>query len=881
MGKKIISEYNTLTNIDLSKNHISDNGANVLAIALLNPDCKVTEINFSKSTFSENAIAKLKEALGKPDCKVTNIEFGGSNSKLASEISELLKEKTQAATNHADPAPNPHSTATPVTTAQSSAPQAPSLPTVASASAVTPVITAQSSAPQAPSLPTVASASAVTTATAATTLSPREVLLKAVRDENVDSVKTALAADNFADKAAAAGEALIVAAAAGNVDLVKALLGAEGINVNAANVGKVTPLMFAAARGHEGVVTALLGVEGINVNAANVGGRTALMVAAARGHEGVVNALLGREDIILPTAVQVDELLSAVEGKKAIKAAIALREITLEAGASSILPTAVQVDELLSAVVGDAAAVEGKKAIKAAINAAIALREITLEAGASSDTNATGSEINVGNILSKLDAPKVQANCHRSIAKLAYIVHAGDFAAVERIDAGLAASNQKQLNKDKLSKLAELRKEIVGKRKGFTSPLDAFVAGSKEDPEAEAEAEAFATAVIAKMILSKSYAQNFSMGFWEGEVRRTDEEIADIVSGARTLVGRFEKPAALDTDDDAASVTSDVEPEEDPNSNANASPVMSGPPASQNSDAVIIDLVKVYYDGELPEMAKNKKTLGLQAVESGLIEKYTHAFRSAPSKLEEVRDEGIKDVVSKKKSGNRAVPIGDTKNPSTEIKVRSVKKLSGAQLRRFTEVTLSKEANDGRAVASSSAAPALASSGEQVKKTRADNNFRVIEGVYGSTFTSKETDIINTMKAVILKVAFDHKIGADELKKIIACTRKYGGLSGVEFDANTESNKPSDKAQLKKWKEFSAAIQKENAAVGIYTGRDKNLKNFVGLRAVFALDIVGDDVATKMRSAGDNGAVGEATKLVSEKISAVRKKTPQAGYNGR
>ena len=66
-----------------------------------------------------------------------------------------------------------------------------------------------------------------------------------------------------------------------------------GADVNQANGGGWTSLMFASSDGHEGVARMLL-EGGADVNQAEEDGSTALMVASQSGHEGVVCALVAR-----------------------------------------------------------------------------------------------------------------------------------------------------------------------------------------------------------------------------------------------------------------------------------------------------------------------------------------------------------------------------------------------------------------------------------------------------------------------------------------------------------------------------------------------------------------------------------------------------------
>ena len=83
----------------------------------------------------------------------------------------------------------------------------------------------------------------------------------------------------------------------GDVNIVKVLLAVKGIDVNAATVKRVTPLLRASYYGHLGIVKVLLADPRINVNAATVKGVTALMSASLEGHLLVVKALLADPEI--------------------------------------------------------------------------------------------------------------------------------------------------------------------------------------------------------------------------------------------------------------------------------------------------------------------------------------------------------------------------------------------------------------------------------------------------------------------------------------------------------------------------------------------------------------------------------------------------------
>jgi hypothetical protein len=78
----------------------------------------------------------------------------------------------------------------------------------------------------------------------------------------------------------------------GHQSVVSQLLVAPGIDVNAADVERRTPLSWAASEGHTAVVEQLLATPGIEVNAADKDGNTPLPWAAAKGHAAVVGQLL-------------------------------------------------------------------------------------------------------------------------------------------------------------------------------------------------------------------------------------------------------------------------------------------------------------------------------------------------------------------------------------------------------------------------------------------------------------------------------------------------------------------------------------------------------------------------------------------------------------
>lgn len=60
----------------------------------------------------------------------------------------------------------------------------------------------------------------------------------------------------------------------------------SGVDVNAMDKNRDTPLMKAAEEGHSGTVEMLV-KSGVNVNTKNRCGKTALILADCRGHVGV------------------------------------------------------------------------------------------------------------------------------------------------------------------------------------------------------------------------------------------------------------------------------------------------------------------------------------------------------------------------------------------------------------------------------------------------------------------------------------------------------------------------------------------------------------------------------------------------------------------
>jgi len=106
---------------------------------------------------------------------------------------------------------------------------------------------------------------------------------------------------------------LIRATYYGHLDIVKVLLAAPRIDVNAATEKLVTPLMSASMEGHLGIVKVLLAAPRINVNAADKDGTTALMTASSKGHLDVVQALLAdpRIDVNAETKAGITALMAA------------------------------------------------------------------------------------------------------------------------------------------------------------------------------------------------------------------------------------------------------------------------------------------------------------------------------------------------------------------------------------------------------------------------------------------------------------------------------------------------------------------------------------------------------------------------------------------
>lgn len=86
------------------------------------------------------------------------------------------------------------------------------------------------------------------------------------------------------------------AAGAGDLETVRKMI-EGGMDVNAKDFFKATPLQWAATKGRVEVVTYLLSRPGIDVAAMNAGGTTALMGACRFGHLEVVNLLLAHPGV--------------------------------------------------------------------------------------------------------------------------------------------------------------------------------------------------------------------------------------------------------------------------------------------------------------------------------------------------------------------------------------------------------------------------------------------------------------------------------------------------------------------------------------------------------------------------------------------------------
>lgn len=143
------------------------------------------------------------------------------------------------------------------------------------------------------------------------------------------------------------------------------------------------------------------------------------------------------------------------------------------------------------------------------------------------------------------------------------------------------------------------------------------------------------------------------------------------------------------------------------------------------------------------------------------------------------------------------------------------------------------------------------------------NKLRVACQANGAAIYENKSDIEKALRGVIFLAAAENKITeAEELRLIVEYARAFGGFSNKFNAASSEEgsysksvgeleayikknlnlNDSEAKTKAKAWRKFSKEIQDKNAAIGIYSGREKNLKRpIVGLRAAFALDLVGDD----------------------------------------
>jgi hypothetical protein len=91
---------------------------------------------------------------------------------------------------------------------------------------------------------------------------------------------------------------LYIAAHHGHYEVVRALLSHPKIKVNVGNLeNNASALLVASQEGHEMVVKMLLEAEGIDVNQATSGGVTPLCQACSHRHEHIVQLLLGAADI--------------------------------------------------------------------------------------------------------------------------------------------------------------------------------------------------------------------------------------------------------------------------------------------------------------------------------------------------------------------------------------------------------------------------------------------------------------------------------------------------------------------------------------------------------------------------------------------------------
>lgn len=141
---------------------------------------------------------------------------------------------------------------------------------------------------------------------------PNEDLIDAVKNGDVEAVKSALNAGANVDAADKDGRtALHLASFEGHLGVVTALFAAKA-DVNAKDNNDVTALRYASTEGHTGVVEALLAAKA-DVNAKEkLFGSTALHYASGNGDIGIVNALL---------AAKIEVNATGDEGKTALHTA--------------------------------------------------------------------------------------------------------------------------------------------------------------------------------------------------------------------------------------------------------------------------------------------------------------------------------------------------------------------------------------------------------------------------------------------------------------------------------------------------------------------------------------------------------------------------------
>jgi hypothetical protein len=177
-----------------------------------------------------------------------------------------------------------------------------------------------------------------------------------------------------------------------------------------------------------------------------------------------------------------------------------------------------------------------------------------------------------------------------------------------------------------------------------------------------------------------------------------------------------------------------------------------------------------------------------------------------------------------------------------------------------------------------------------------NNNFKMLNpnlikkgGVYNAL-----DDLKYAIQSVIIKNAAQHGIGNDGLKAMIAFARERGGFSTNASGEDITTTAPEP------WRKASAAMQKDFAAIGLYTGaegdkmlssREASRGKVRGWRAAHALDFMGDELIEKMdRLPPAAGAAGQspldilakgrdATETVS-RISIEISSTPYPAYPG-